>query len=201
MIGEVEKDKLITPKGAQPGDAIILTKVVPIEGTAILAREFPERLSARLSQTELLEAQNYLFSPGISVYQDAMTAVSAGKVTAMHDPTEGGVVTALWELAEACKHTIEVDLKKIPVSSLSLKVCSVFDLDPLGTIASGALLITAAASSVSNIVTSLSSKSIPAAVIGQVKNGPAEVIEVSGSLNLQLRKFPRDEITRAFEGI
>ncbi len=42
LIGEVERDKLITPRGAAPGDHLLLTKGVPIEATAILAREFPE---------------------------------------------------------------------------------------------------------------------------------------------------------------
>ncbi len=199
LIGEVDKDKLITPKGAKPGDAVILTKGVPIEGTALLAREFSEQLTHELSPPELAEVKGYLFSPGISVFKDALTAVQAGLVTAMHDPTEGGVVTALWELATACQHSIQVDLEKIPVSALSAKICGFFGLDPLGTIASGALLVTARPESTQSILEALSAKGIPAVVIGRVTDGPPEVLARQGNISFRLEPFARDEIARVVE--
>lgn len=199
LIGEVETDRLITPKGAQPGDAVILTKGVPIEGTALLALEFPERLGIELSAAELVEAQGYLYSPGISVFKDALTAVRAGGVTAMHDPTEGGVVTALWELAAACQHSIHVDLDRIPTSPLSAKICKYFKLDPLGTIASGALLITARQESTQSILEALTLAGIPAVVIGEVTNGSPEVFARQGNTNRRLKQFARDEIVRVIE--
>ncbi|MCB8942785.1 MAG: AIR synthase, partial [Ardenticatenaceae bacterium] len=101
LIGEVTRDRLITPHKMNAGDHILLTKGIPIEATAILAREFPERLQGILSDEELQQAQNFLTEPGISVLREAQLAVDAGEVTAMHDPTEGGLAGALWELAEA----------------------------------------------------------------------------------------------------
>ncbi len=142
MIGEAERDKLISPRGARTGDRVLLTKGVPIEATALLTREFPARLGAALDPTELQAAKEYLFDPGIGVTRDARTAIRAGRVNAMHDPTEGGVLTALWELAEASGKTLRVDTQKIPVPPLARRVCDVFGIDPLRAIASGALLMT-----------------------------------------------------------
>jgi hydrogenase expression/formation protein HypE len=101
LIGEVQRENLVTPAAVQPGDRLLLTKGVPIEGTALLAREFPGRLRPALSEAEIETAAAYLYQPGISVVRDARIATRAGRVTAMHDPTEGGLASALWELAEA----------------------------------------------------------------------------------------------------
>lgn len=86
MIGEVSREKLITPKGASPGDHILLTKGVPNEGTAILAREFSQQLDGILTNDKIQTARDFLYEPGISVLRDARLAIQAGKVTAMHDP-------------------------------------------------------------------------------------------------------------------
>jgi hydrogenase maturation factor len=100
MLGEVNKGALITPAGARPGDAIILTKGLAIEGTAILARECEKRLKGLIPDSVLKKARRFLHKPGISVVLDARIALQAGTITAMHDPTEGGVATALRELAQ-----------------------------------------------------------------------------------------------------
>ena len=134
LVGEVAKDRLIVPTGARAGDVILLTKGIPIEGTAILANEFAERLTGRLSGTEIAAAQAYARNPGIGVTRDARIAIGAGRVTAMHDPTEGGLASALWELAEAAGRAIEVDLDAIPISELSRRILAVFGLNPLNTI-------------------------------------------------------------------
>lgn len=106
---------MVTPRGARPGDSVLLTKGVPIEATAILAREFPERLAGVLSAKELRHARFFLHEPGISILRDAQIALAAGKVTAMRDPTEGGLVTALWELAQASGRKLWFDPSAMPV--------------------------------------------------------------------------------------
>ncbi len=130
LVGEVERRRLVTPRGARPGDSVLLTKGVPIEATAILAQEFPERLTGALSAEELRQAQSFLREPGISVLRDAQIALAAGKVTAMHDPTEGGLVTALWELAQASGRKLWFDPSAVPVPTLAARVCRVFGLEP-----------------------------------------------------------------------
>ncbi len=196
LIGEVAPDALVTPRGARSGDRVLLTKSVPIEGTAILAQEFPERLAETLSAAEIARAAGYLHDPGISVLKDAQTVVGAGKVTAMHDPTEGGLAAALWELAEASGKRLVVDVERVPVSELSARVCMAFGLDPLATIASGALLLTAAEESAASIQAALEEAGIPCAQIGRVEEGEWGVWTVDGE---QMLRPERDEITKVFE--
>ena len=198
MVGEVARDRLITPRGANPGDHVLLTKGVPIEATTLLAREFPARLRGTLTESEVREAQDYLFAPGIGVTRDALIAVAAGRVTAMHDPTEGGVVTALWELAQAAEKTLQVDPRRIPVPRLARRVCEVFGIDPLSSIASGSLLITTPASDVQPIREALEAEGIACADIGVAADGPADVQRITRA---GWETWPRpevDAITKAF---
>ena len=199
LIGEVDRDQLITPRGAQPGDRILLTKGVPVEATSILAREFPDRLNGYLSPEELAQARDYLYDPGISVLQDARIATQAGRVTAMHDPTEGGLSSALWELAEACGHSISFDPLLVPVSHLSQRICQVFELDPLCAIASGALLLTTPLEDVNPICQALEQGGIHCAEIGSVECGPAEVWRITAAGRELLPRPDRDEIARVFD--
>lgn len=196
MIGEVSSERLVTPRGAKPGNVLLLTKGVPIEATALLAREFSERLKRFLSETELEEAAAFLHCPGISITRDAQVAVQAGRVTAMHDPTEGGLAAALWELAQAAGCTLRVDPAAVPVPPLSKRICQAFGLDPLGAIASGALLMTVAAEDASAVQTALRQAGIACAQIGRVEEGAAIVQTTEGEL---LTRPERDEIARVFE--
>lgn len=200
MIGEVEPGRLVSPMGAQPSDNILLTKGVPIEATAILAREFPEKLRAFLSDEELQAAGNFLHHPGISVLEDARVAIGAGKVTAMHDPTEGGLAAALWELAEACGRTLVIDRSLVPVPPVSLKICQALKLDPLSAISSGALLLTVAPSDAHPIALALQAEGIDCTNIGQVEEGPAAVQTTGPSAGRETLPRPeRDEIARLYE--
>ena len=199
LIGEVAREKLVTPQGMRPGDHILLTKGIPIEGAALLAQEFPERLQAVLDEEELAEAQNYLTRPGISVLRDAQIAMQAGQVTAMHDPTEGGLAAALWELAEAGDRTLFVDVTAVPLLPLAARICAAFDLDPLATIASGSLLLTAAPDDVQAIREALSQAGIACASIGRVAAGPPEVWQHTPLPRRLLPRPERDEIGRIYE--
>lgn len=199
MIGEVERKRLVTPRGVNPGDRILLTKGVPIEATAILAREFPARLAAHLSESELSQARNFLHDPGIGVLRDAQIATRAGKVTAMHDPTEGGLAAALWELAEASGRALYIDVDAAPVPTLSARICQAFGLDPLATIASGALLITASAGDALAIRRALDAEGIACAEIGWAEDGPAGVWQTGERRHLP--RPERDDIGRAYERI
>jgi hydrogenase maturation factor len=199
LIGEVDRERLVTPDGVTVGDRILLTKGVPIEATAILAREFPGRLAPHLTPAELAQAQAFITDPGISVLRDAQIALAAGKVTAMHDPTEGGLAAALWELAEAGDQSLVVDVTKVPVPPLSKRICAVFDLDPLATIASGAMLMTAPPADAAAIRHALAAAGIPCAEIGVVESGPASVWRKEAGGRAPYPRPAKDEIGRVFE--
>lgn len=199
MIGEVDPQKLVTPRGACPGDRILLTKGVPIEATAILAREFPEQSRTHLSPEEIEQASAFLYSPGISILKDAQIALKAGKVTAMHDPTEGGLSSALWELALASDTSLIIDPQAVYVPPLSRRICQTFRLNPLAAIASGALLLTASEHTAGNICRALRSASIRCMDIGCVESGPPAVCKETESGRQTLPLPNRDEIAKLFE--
>ena len=201
MIGEVERERLITPRGARTGDRVLLTKGVPVEATAILAREFPHRLRDVLSAEELDQARAFLHEPGISILREARIATQAGRVTAMHDPTEGGLAAALWELAEASGTSLYVDPDAVPVPTLSARVCQAFGIDPLAAIASGALLLATPASDAPHIRRALETEGIVCAEVGVVEAGPAAAWQKKGAGREALPRPERDEIARVFEEI
>ena len=144
MMGGVQKEALIRTAGAESGDVILMSKGICIEGTSVIAREMERDLSSRGVSQDLVErAQRFLFEPGIGVVEEARLACQAGGVHAMHDPTEGGLANGLHELAMAAGVAVEVEIERIPVYEESRVLCEAFELNPLGVIASGALLITA----------------------------------------------------------
>jgi len=199
LVGQVARERLVTPHGASPGDRLLLTKGVPIEATAILAREFPDRLAQTLSPAEVEEAAAYLHDPGISVLRDARVALAAGDVTAMHDPTEGGLAAALWEMAEAGNCALVVDADAVPVPSLSARICDAFGLDPLATIASGALLLTVDPEDVGPIRRALDEASITCAEIGEVEAGDVNVWQKTTGGRSRWPRPEQDEIGKAYE--
>jgi hydrogenase maturation factor len=199
LIGEVEPRGLITPRGARPGDRLLLTKGVPIEATALLAQEFPGRLRRALGTRAVRAARRFLHRPGISVVRDARIALHAGRVTAMHDPTEGGLVTALWELAQASGRSLCFDPAAVPVPPLAARVCRVLGLDPLRAIASGALLLTASRTTAPRIRRALEAEGITCAEIGVVESGPAGVWRIARGRRVRVRPPAREEIARLLE--
>jgi len=196
MLGEVEKNKLIRTAGARVGDDVILTKGIAIEGTSVLAREWEGTLMARTRADLVAQGKRFLKEPGISVMQDATVVCRVGHPHAMHDPTEGGLATGLWELALACDKGIVVDLQKVHVFPETSAFCQALNLDPLGLIASGALLVAAAPNESVRMVEALGQAGIEAAVIGQVVEGPAMVQARTPEGLMPLPLFEQDELTR-----
>jgi hydrogenase expression/formation protein HypE len=200
MLGEVARDRLVTTSGAQVGDAIVLTKGVPLEGAAIIAREREAELRARgVPASTVRRARNFLRAPGISVRPEAEIACELATVHAMHDPTEGGLATALHELATAAGVGLRIDRDRITILPEGRVLCEAFGLDPLGTIASGALLMTLAPAEAGVVIHALAREAIDCHFIGQVVPADQGVTLVEGTRRWPLPTFARDEIARLFE--
>ena len=200
MLGEVERDKLIRSDGARPGDRLLLTRGAAIEGTALIALEQRDRLVEATGEEFADACARFLREPGISVLRDAMTACDAGRVHALHDPTEGGILTGIWEMAQAAGCGARVEKSRIPVYPETARACEVFGLDPLGLIASGALLIAAEADDAARIMAAFEEQDVPCAEIGAVTESGAPCLLVTESGETELPTFPQDEITRLPEG-
>jgi hydrogenase expression/formation protein HypE len=196
MIGEVKKEKLVTTSGAQEGDLLLLVKGICIEGTSILAREREAELLAKGISSALIEkAKNFILDPGIDVLRPALVACDAVPVHSMHDPTEGGLLNGIVEMALASEKEIEVNFEKVHIYEESQILCKEYGLNPLGVIASGALLLTISASDSSHLEMALQKASIPFQVIGKVKQGPAKVSTKDGK---EIHPLARDEILKIY---
>jgi hydrogenase expression/formation protein HypE len=201
MLGEVEKEDLVCTAGVRVGDDIILTKGIAIEGTAVLAREMAGPLAAKLGTDMVARGKRFLKEPGISVVPDAMVLCRAGHPHAMHDPTEGGLATGLWELAHASNKRLIVDLEAVHLFPETAAFCRTLGLDPLGLIASGSLLAAAAPEESGQMIEALSREGIGAAIIGRVVEGSASVqVETPDGL-APMPIFEHDELARLFAGM
>jgi hydrogenase maturation factor len=176
MLGEVAPKCLVRSTGMQPGDNLLLARGVPIEGTAIIAREKEQDLLAKGYDVNLIRrAQDFLHEPGISIVAAAHLAVQSAHVHAMHDPTEGGLATGIWEMTQASGVGLAVDFDAVAVAPESLAMCQAYGLDPLGTIASGALLLACSEQQTPQLLTAFQQAGIPATVIGQATAQPDQL--------------------------
>lgn len=199
MLGEVARDAYISGAGAQAGDVVILTKGIAVEGTALIARDKPAALAGLMDDAELARCAGFLRDPGISVVEDARLALQAGEVHALHDPTEGGVATGLWELAEAAGLGLLVDGERLPVLPECALMCRHLGLDPLGLIGSGSLLIAAPGAAAAAIIDALTGANIAATAIGElVRSDQGRRIRAADGSLAPLPQFARDELTRLY---
>jgi hydrogenase maturation factor len=200
LIGEVCRENLLATAGAQPGDVILLSKGICIEGTAIIARERERDLLSRGVSKELIaKAGRFLFEPGIGVVEEARFALQNGHVTSMHDITEGGLADGLHEISVAAGVQIEIEKDRIPIYEESRIFCRTFGLNPLGVIGSGSLLITASQSESGKILASAHREGVPITRIGQIKGlGAPSVVMVSPEGSEAVPYFERDELVKLF---
>jgi hydrogenase maturation factor len=116
----------------------------------------------------------------------------------MHDPTEGGLASALWEFSTASGYALEINPERIPIPEISAKICKRFHLNPLNTIASGALLLSVEAQDSAKIIQALEKADIPCSKIGLVTD--REEVSVSDIKNKNLLPWPeQDDITKVFQ--
>ncbi len=204
MMGITHKNALFTSADARVGDALILTKGLGIEATAIIAREREDQLREKCDTLFLEQAKNYLMHPGISVLKDAQIATATGGVHAMHDVTEGGVTTAAYELATAAELGVTVYSDKLlgsPIlyGKITRTLCDMFGLNPLGIISSGAMLIASEPERGEAICRALGAAGINADIIGKFL--PPEHglwLEDATGTQQPLPIFETDEIAKLF---
>ncbi len=199
MLGEVMPERLVTPQ-AQPGDRVIITKGIAIEGTAVLsATPAPLRL-AGVAEAVIAAAARLLDVPGISVVRDAGALCAVLHPHALHDATEGGLATALREVAEASNVGLRIDEESIPVLPEARAICEALGLDPLGLLASGCLIAAIAPEDEAAALGALRRAGVEAAVIGEVRPASEGLTLATAAGDRPLPAFPRDELARWLTG-
>ncbi len=201
VVGTATRDGLIDKRRIGPGNRIILSKAIALEGTCILAREIPDRLrSLGISDPVIERCRGFLHKPGLSVVPEARIAAASRKVTGMHDVTEGGLATALEELSAAGQHRLRVFRDRIPVLEETQQICSVLGMDPLGLIASGSLLIVAEGAAGDELSKAIRETGVEATVIGEVVEPGIGVRAVDRhGEECPWPRFAVDEIARIFQ--
>lgn len=163
-VGKVAKDRLVMPDRIQPGHRLVMTKTAGIEGTAILACECGDALAEELGDALIEKARGMM--DAISVLPESRIAVDMGAV-AMHDVTEGGLLGAAWELAQAAGLGLHIYREHIAVAEPTQAICDLLKIDPLKLISSGCMLIAVPDSA--PMVAALTEAGIPACDIGHFK--------------------------------
>jgi hydrogenase expression/formation protein HypE len=170
MMTLAPENQYLSSNMSKPGDLLIMTKGVAIAATGILARVFPETIEKAYGSAFLKRAQSYFHQ--FSVIEDALTAASAGLrdegVTAMHDVTEGGLLGALYEMSEAAKIGLEIELSDVIVREEAKLVCDLFNVDPYSTLSEGTLIISVKSEKAQKVLQALKLKRIKSEVIGKV---------------------------------
>jgi hydrogenase expression/formation protein HypE len=191
-VGRAPRARIVRSSGAEPGNALVLTKWAGLEGTAILASDLEERLAPIVSAETLAAARQCIEL--VSVVPEGLLAAELG-ATAMHDPTEGGVLGALWELAEASHRGFELEADAVPLRPETRAVCTALHVDPLRLISSGALLV--ACPDGEAMAEGLQTQSIAATVIGRVTTTERVVIQQGNRIAAE--PVWRDELWRLLE--
>lgn len=163
-------DSIITSDGAEPGDAIVVTKETALNSTAILAMSFPETVKNKLGK-EIYETACDNFYRTSSL-KDGLAAAgileNKTELKAMHDVTEGGVLGAISEMAEASGCGFVVEDSKLPVGEASKAIAELFEIDHRLCIGAGSMIMAVKADMVQKLVRHLENKSIPASVVGRI---------------------------------
>lgn len=165
-VGKGKAEEIVATKGASVDDDIIVTKDLCLEGTSILVNDYLEHCETFLSREEIQEANNY--SDMLSVLKEGQIAGKLG-VSSMHDITEGGVLGALFEVAEASNCGFKIYEEQLPITDITKKVCKYFKIDSKKFISSGSLLITCKDGK--DIVEKLKENGIKASMIGKITEG------------------------------
>ena len=198
MLGEVDKSRLKPTSGVKPGDDLIMTKWAAIEATSIMAIDCAGDLGHHFPRDLISRARRYLHDPGISVIEDSRIVAGYPQVHALHDPTEGGIATGIHEMAYASKSGVEVWYDQIPISEETAALCGFYAIDPLGTFASGSLLIASDPSVSDELIDQLQAGGINATRIGRFTDTDTGVCMIKDGSPVTLPHYNQDEISKIF---
>ena len=111
---------VVRDAGLQPGDRIILTGTIGDHGIALMAKRHGLAFEVELTSD---------VAPINGLIRSALAAVPGG-ITAMKDPTRGGVASALHEMAEKSGVCIVIEEPQVPVNPVVRSAAEMLGLDP-----------------------------------------------------------------------
>lgn len=192
-VGTIKEKEVLTTASVKPGQDIVITKWVGLEGTSIAAKEREDKLLERFAPSLVETARN--FDQYLSVVPEAQIAKEWG-ASAMHDITEGGVFGALWEFGSGSGVGLDIDLKKIPIRQETVEVCELLGLNPYILMSSGSMMI--AADDGYGLVRKLSQAGISASVVGKATDKKERILR-NGEETRYLDKPQSDELYKIYQ--
>lgn len=187
--GAVKKDKLLTPGGAQAGDAVICTKPIGLETVvnfAMTRRALAETLFT-VERADALQGMTYMQT----CVKEAALLARVGGIHAMHDATEGGLVAALNEMAENSNLGFTVDLEALPILEEARILQTRFHLtrnELLAMSSTGTLLAAVHPKNEAEVLRKLRDTNTPARSIGTFTQSRKRVLQHRE----RTMRFPRD---------
>ncbi|HZJ76558.1 MAG TPA: AIR synthase family protein [Oscillospiraceae bacterium] len=188
-MGKQFKNKLVLTEGAKIGDAVFMTKHAGLEGVSIIAGDLKEKLKDKVSDNTIKTAQG--FAKNISVVKEGVLAGSIG-VNSMHDVTEGGILGALWELAEASDVGIEIYEDNINIKRETVEICRTLSIDPMKLISSGVMVMTISENKKDLLIEAFDKEGIELTEIGKITD--MERVVIKGGKRRQLSPPDVDEL-------
>ncbi|WP_276717208.1 AIR synthase family protein [Caloranaerobacter azorensis] len=165
VIGRQARERFVSKNSIKIGDKVLLTKYAGLEGTAIIAHDLEDKLKDKLSSEMISRAKDYIEM--ISVVKEGILASKKGALY-MHDVTEGGVLGAIWEVANAISKGIKIFKEEIPLTNETKSICELLNIDPLKLISSGSMLIISSEEKTDEIISELINNGINVSLIGEV---------------------------------
>ncbi len=173
-MGKQLKDKLVLTRGAKVGDAVFMTKHAGLEGASIIARDLENQLKDKIDYNTIKTAQGFIGD--ISVVKEGVLAGSIG-VNSMHDVTEGGILGALWELAEASGMGIEVYEDNINIRRETVEICRALSINPMKLISSGVMIMSVSEDKKNLLTEAFDEKGIELTEVGKITDKERVIIK------------------------
>jgi hydrogenase maturation factor len=178
----------------QSGDVILQINPLAMEGTAILAEMFADKLLMKYDEEYIQTAKNLIYYPGLSVVKPAVYASKELPVKLMHDPTEGGIVTALREMAVQTNCGLLVEEDKFIIREETVNICKECGCDPLGLISSGTLLAVFSEEDADDALSSFEELGYKSSIVARFTDFEGEYKSFKNGEVGELREFKVDEL-------
>lgn len=192
-VGIAKKGKLLQSSMAKASQDIVLLGWIGLEGTLRIIREKEAELGKRfvpafIRQIEQMESK--LFVAGeIEIAKDH-------GATAIHQITSGGILAALWEMAQSADVGLEVDLHAMTIRQETVEICEYYHLNPYQLTSAGSILI--CTDQGEELVEKYHSLGIQATLLGRTTADKARVI-LGGEDKRFLDRPAADELIKIYE--
>ena len=193
-------DKIISSKGASPGDVLVVTKETAMTSTSILAMSFPKTVIHQLGKEIHDKACDDFYQT--SSLPEALLAMEVLKpnqeLKALHDVTEGGVLGAVLEMAQASGCGVTIDNNALPIGEVQKQITGLFGIDPRFCVGAGSMVMAVTKGKEDALLQHLHSRKIKATVVGQFTPKEAGNVLIENNEEKPLVFDGRDPYWEAF---